>query len=141
MINIRLDAMRNRLSAACAAAGRDPATVKLLAVSKTFGSDAVLEAIAAGQSAFGENYIAEGVEKIQSLRTQQGLEWHCIGPVQSNKTRLVAEHFDWVQSVDRLKIAQRFQNAGAQGRIDHRHRFIGHQQARLQQQRAGHVDT
>ena len=106
-INIRLDAMRNRLSAACAAAGRDPASVKLLAVSKTFGIEAVLEAIAAGQLAFGENYIAEGVEKIQSLRNKPGLEWHCIGPVQSNKTRLVAEHFDWVQSVDRLKIAQR----------------------------------
>ena len=99
--------MRNRLSAACAAVGRDPTSVRLLAVSKTFSRDAVLEATASGQLAFGENYIAEGVEKIQSLCNQPGLEWHCIGPVQSNKTRLVAEHFDWVQSVDRLKIAQR----------------------------------
>ena len=107
MITSRLNVMRNRLSAACAAAGRNPAAVRLLAVSKTFGADAVLEAIAAGQLGFGENYIAEGVEKIQSLRSHPGLEWHCIGPVQSNKTRLVAEHFDWVQSVDRLKIAQR----------------------------------
>ncbi len=106
-ITSRLSAVRDRLSAACMAAGRDPASVRLLAVSKTFGSDAVLEAIAAGQLAFGENYIAEGVEKIQSLSHHRNLEWHCIGPVQSNKTRLVAEHFDWVQSVDRLKIAQR----------------------------------
>jgi pyridoxal phosphate enzyme (YggS family) len=81
--------------------------VRLLAVSKTFGEDAVRQAIAAGQLAFGENYIAEGVEKITSLKEHALLEWHCIGPVQSNKTRLVAEHFDWVQSVDRLKIAER----------------------------------
>jgi pyridoxal phosphate enzyme (YggS family) len=103
----RLSALRDRLSAACKAADRDPATVRLLAVSKTFGDDSVAQAIAAGQLAFGENYIAEGVEKIVALRRYPLLEWHCIGPVQSNKTRLVAEHFDWVQSVDRLKIAQR----------------------------------
>ena len=107
MIASRLSTVRDRLSAACKAAGRDPATVRLLAVSKTFGDDAVAQAIAAGQLAFGENYIAEGVEKIIALRQYPHLEWHCIGPVQSNKTRLVAEHFDWVQSVDRLKIAQR----------------------------------
>ena len=103
----RLSALRDRLSAACKAADRDPATVRLLAVSKTFGDDSVAQAIAAGQLAFGENYIAEGVEKIVALRQYPLLEWHCIGPVQSNKTRLVAEHFDWVQSVDRLKTAQR----------------------------------
>ena len=103
----RLSALRDRLSAACKAADRDPATVRLLAVSKTFGDDSVAQAIAAGQLAFGENYIAEGVEKIIALRQYPLLEWHCIGPVQSNKTRLVAEHFDWVQSVDRLKTAQR----------------------------------
>lgn len=107
MIASRLSTVRDRLSAACKAAGRDPASVRLLAVSKTFGADAVAQAIAAGQLAFGENYIAEGVEKIIALRQYPLLEWHCIGPVQSNKTRLVAEHFDWVQSVDRLKIAQR----------------------------------
>ncbi len=107
MIASRLSTVRDRLSAACKAAGRDPATVRLLAVSKTFGDDVVAQAIAAGQLAFGENYIAEGVEKIIALRQYPHLEWHCIGPVQSNKTRLVAEHFDWVQSVDRLKIAQR----------------------------------
>ena len=107
MIASRLSTLRDRLSAACKAAGRDPASVRLLAVSKTFGNDSVAQAIAAGQLAFGENYIAEGVEKIVALRQHPLLEWHCIGPVQSNKTRLVAEHFDWVQSVDRLKIAQR----------------------------------
>ena len=106
-ITSRLKAVRDRLSAACKAAGRDPTSVRLLAVSKTFGDDAVVQAIAAGQLAFGENYISEGVEKINALRQYAALEWHCIGPVQSNKTRLVAEHFDWVQSVDRLKIAQR----------------------------------
>ena len=107
MIASRLKAVRDRLSAACEAADRDPASVRLLAVSKTFGDDAVVQAVAAGQLAFGENYIAEGVEKISALRQYPDLEWHCIGPIQSNKTRLVAEHFDWVQSVDRLKIAQR----------------------------------
>ena len=106
-----LQLVRDRMAAACQAAGRDPASVRLLAVSKTFGADAVREAAAAGQYAFGENYIAEGVDKMLALRSSPpegpALEWHCIGPVQSNKTRLVAEHFDWVQSVDRLKIAQR----------------------------------
>ena len=105
-----LQLVRDRITTACVAAGRNPATVRLLAVSKTFGPDAVADAATDGQRAFGENYIAEGVEKILTLRQQPAvpaLEWHCIGPVQSNKTRLVAEHFDWVQSVDRLKIAQR----------------------------------
>lgn len=102
--------VRTRITQACARAGRDATDVKLLAVSKTFAPAAVAEALAAGQHAFGENYIQEGVEKILSLRASHpaaALEWHCIGPVQSNKTRLVAGHFDWVQSVDRLKIAQR----------------------------------
>ena len=102
-----LQSVRDRITTACFAAGRKPSDVRLLAVSKTFGVDAVLQAASDGQRAFGENYIAEGVEKITALRAQAGLEWHCIGPIQSNKTRLVAEHFDWVQSVDRLKIAQR----------------------------------
>ena len=107
-----LQLVRDRITTACFAANRNPATVRLLAVSKTFGAGAVAEAASDGQRAFGENYIAEGVEKILALREPQSaagaaLEWHCIGPIQSNKTRLVAEHFDWVQSVDRLKIAQR----------------------------------
>jgi pyridoxal phosphate enzyme (YggS family) len=80
--------------------------VQLLAVSKTFGPEAVREAHAAGQTAFGENYIQEAVEKIALLQDLP-LQWHCIGPIQSNKTRLVATHFDWAHTVDRLKIAQR----------------------------------
>ena len=98
--------VQNRIRQACAAAGRSPDRVRLLAVSKTFGPEVVREAHAAGQTAFGENYIQEAVDKITALRDLP-LEWHCIGPIQSNKTRLVAEHFDWVHSVDRLKIAQR----------------------------------
>jgi len=115
MIVRNLQLVRDRITTACVAAGRDPDSVRLLAVSKTFGADAVIDAMSDGQRAFGENYVAEGVEKILALRSWQAaqvgapavLEWHCIGPVQSNKTRLVAEHFDWVQSIDRLKIAQR----------------------------------
>ena len=98
--------IRVQIQAACQAAGRAPDSVQLLAVSKTWGTDAVRQAYAAGQTAFGENYIQEAVDKITALRDLP-LVWHCIGPIQSNKTRLVAEHFDWVHSVDRLKIAQR----------------------------------
>jgi len=101
-----LQAVQARIRVACTQAGRDPAGVQLLAVSKTFGADAVRQAHAAGQVAFGENYIQEGVEKITALAALS-LEWHCIGPVQSNKTQLVARHFDWVHSVDRSKTAQR----------------------------------
>lgn len=106
MIETNLQTVRARLAAACQAAGRRPDEVTLLAVSKTFGADAVQAAHAAGQTAFGENYIQEAVQKITKLR-HLPLVWHCIGPIQSNKTRLVAEHFDWVHTVDRLKIAQR----------------------------------
>ena len=105
-IQTQLLAVRARINAACQAAHRSPQTVTLLAVSKTFGPEAVREAYAAGQTAFGENYIQEAVEKIAALRDLP-LQWHCIGPIQSNKTRLVAEHFDWVHTIDRLKIAQR----------------------------------
>jgi pyridoxal phosphate enzyme (YggS family) len=101
-----LQTVQARIVRACEAAGRAPGSVRLLAVSKTFGPEAVREAHAAGQSAFGENYIQEAVDKIAALRDLP-LQWHCIGPIQSNKTRLVAEHFDWVHSVDRLKIALR----------------------------------
>ena len=101
-----LQHVRARIATACQRAGRGVEEVTLLAVSKTFGADAVRAAAAAGQRAFGENYIEEGVEKIAALR-DLGLMWHCIGPIQSNKTRLVAEHFDWVHTVDRLKIAER----------------------------------
>jgi pyridoxal phosphate enzyme (YggS family) len=98
--------VRAQMAAACQAAGRAAGSVQLLAVSKTWGLDAVQAAHAAGQIDFGENYIQEAVDKITSLRDLP-LVWHCIGPIQSNKTRLVAEHFDWVHSIDRLKIAQR----------------------------------
>jgi pyridoxal phosphate enzyme (YggS family) len=106
MIAGNLQAVRGRIDAACRAAGRDPAGVRLLAVSKTFGVDAIRAALQAGQTCFGENYIQEAVDKIQAL-PGYGIEWHCIGPIQSNKTRLVAEHFDWAHTVDRLKTAQR----------------------------------
>lgn len=106
MIAQNFQTVQSRLAAACHAAGRQRSAVCLLAVSKTFDAGAVAQAHAAGQIAFGENYIQEAVQKIEALR-HLGLQWHCIGPVQSNKTRLVAEHFDWVQSVDRLKTAQR----------------------------------
>ena len=101
-----LNHVRMRITKASAQAHRNPDQVSLLAVSKTFGADAVEHAYAAGQTAFGENYIQEGVQKIHALR-HLPLEWHCIGPIQSNKSKLVAENFDWVHSVDRLKIAQR----------------------------------
>ncbi len=109
MIADKLQAVRTRIDAACARSGRVAGSVRLLAVSKTFGPEAVREAAQAGQTAFGENYVQEAVDKIVRLRADgvTGIEWHCIGPLQSNKTRLVAEHFDWVQSVDRLKVAQR----------------------------------
>ena len=101
-----LQHVRQRIAAACADAGRDVNEVTLLAVSKTFGPDAVRAAHAAGQLAFGENYIQEAVEK-QALLADLPLQWHCIGPIQSNKTRLVATHFHWAQTVDRLKVAER----------------------------------
>lgn len=112
MTNIarNIEAVLQRIHAACEKSGRPVDSVALLAVTKTVSPDAIREAIAAGQRDFGENYIAEGVEKIIALQAetaQFGLQWHCIGPVQSNKTRLVAAHFDWVHSVDRLKTAQR----------------------------------
>ena len=106
VIATRLQDLRARLANACREAGRDPASVTLLAVSKTFGAPSVREAYAAGQTAFGENYIQEAVDKMTALRDLP-LQWHCIGPIQSNKTRLVAEHFDWAHTVDRLKVAQR----------------------------------
>ncbi len=105
----KFDLVRQRIALQCQRSGRDPASVALLAVSKTFPSGAVAQAWAAGQRAFGENYIQEGVDKILACRALgcEGIQWHCIGPIQSNKTRPVATHFDWVHTVDRLKIAQR----------------------------------
>ena len=103
-----LHAVQARISAACAASDRSPDSVQLLAVSKTFSAEDVRQVAVCGQLDFGENYIQEGVDKIVALQSAPyPLMWHCIGPIQSNKTKLVAEHFDWVHTVDRLKIAQR----------------------------------
>jgi pyridoxal phosphate enzyme (YggS family) len=104
----RLAGVRQRIAQACEAAGRDRASVSLLAVSKLQPAQAVRQAQQAGQRAFGENYVQEALDKMAALADlRPALEWHLIGPLQSNKTRTVAEAFDWVHSVDRLKIAQR----------------------------------
>jgi len=135
--------VRSRIERAARAAGRDPASIQLIAVSKTFPASAVVEALHLGQDAFGENHAQEAVDKIAAVRdllqrsaisganpelrnavaTTDGSaavpsrtpipQWHFIGPIQSNKTRLLAEHFDWVQSVDRLKVAQRLSDQRA----------------------------
>jgi len=103
-----LAAVQQRIALAAQLASRDPNSVSLLAVSKTFPAEDVRAAHAAGQRAFGENYVQEALTKIETLADlRASLEWHFIGPLQSNKTRPVAENFDWVHSVDRLKIAQR----------------------------------
>ena len=108
MMADKLQQVHRRIARACAAAGRPVESVTLLAVSKTFGPAAVREAFDAGQRRFGENYVQEGVDKIAALADLRAqIEWHLIGPLQSNKTRIVAEQFDWVHSVDRLKVAQR----------------------------------
>ena len=106
LISDNLTILRARLKEACHQSARTPETVRLLAVSKNFGGESVRAAMAAGQTEFGENYVQEALEKIMALNGS-GAIWHFIGPIQSNKTRDIAEHFDWVQSVDRLKIAQR----------------------------------
>jgi PLP dependent protein len=109
-ISAHLVQVRKAISEAARVAGRAPDSVSLLAVSKTFGPEAVIEAADAGQCEFGENYVQEALDKIASvkaLRPDLDLVWHFIGPLQSNKTRLVAEQVDWVHSVDRIKIAQR----------------------------------
>ncbi|ODU05355.1 MAG: YggS family pyridoxal phosphate enzyme [Thiobacillus sp. SCN 63-1177] len=102
----RLRAVQARIADAAAEAGREPATVCLLAVSKTFGDAAVRAMAACGQREFGENYVQEALEKQAALRDLP-LEWHFIGPIQSNKTRAIAEHFSWAHGIDRLKIAER----------------------------------
>ncbi len=107
-IGSNLQEVQRRIATTCEHAGRAANEVTLLAVSKTFPAAAVREAHAAGQRAFGENYVQEGLTKIDELADLRPvLEWHLIGPLQSNKTRAVAEAFDWVHTVDRLKIAQR----------------------------------
>jgi pyridoxal phosphate enzyme (YggS family) len=105
-LGAKLQDVLARIARAAQQHGRDPAEVLLLAVSKTWPAAPVAELAAAGQRAFGESYVQEGVDKIAALRSLR-LDWHFIGSLQSNKTRLVAEAFDWVHSVDRLRIAQR----------------------------------
>jgi pyridoxal phosphate enzyme (YggS family) len=107
-IGSNLQEVKRRIARAAHAAGRSEQSVTLLAVSKTFDAAAVRQALAAGQHAFGENYVQEALAKIDALADQRHrLEWHLIGPLQSNKTRAVAAAFDWVHTVDRLKIAER----------------------------------
>jgi hypothetical protein len=102
-----LEAVRGRMRAAALRAGRAPDSVRLLAASKTFGPEVLAAAAALGQRAFGENYVQEAVAKMDRLAGIAGLEWHFIGPIQSNKTRLIAERFAWVQSLERDSIARR----------------------------------
>ena len=107
-IAANIERQHARITAACTAAQRPVQSVTLLVVSKTFPAEAVRQAFAAGERRFGENYVQEGLDKIAALADlRSAIEWHLIGPLQSNKTRAVAEQFDWVHSVDRLKIAQR----------------------------------
>lgn len=103
----RLESARAEIVQATASAHRPPNSVKLLAVSKTKPVSDIMAAYEAGQRCFGENYVQEGVDKVQQLASLTDIEWHMIGPIQSNKTKVVAEHFNWVQSVDREKIARR----------------------------------
>lgn len=105
-IATQLDTVVARIRSSCHQGNRKPDAVKLLAVSKRFNADAVQQAFDHGQLAFGENYVQEGVEKIQQL-AHLALEWHFIGPIQSNKTKDIAEHFSWVHTVEREKIARR----------------------------------
>jgi hypothetical protein len=115
-IEQNLQKVHARIAAACALAERSVQSVRLLSVSKTFPASDVRAAHAAGERAFGENYVQEGVDKIAALADLRGaIEWHLIGPLQSNKTRVVAEHFDWVHSVDRLKIAERLSEQRPEG--------------------------
>jgi len=109
-IGANLQAVKERIARAAALAGRDPGTISLIAVSKTHPVEAIEEALAAGQRAFGENYVQEALEKMRRLAARpeaRGIEWHMIGPLQSNKTRSVAESFAWVHSLEREKIADR----------------------------------
>ena len=104
----RLQLVRDRIDRAVSQFGRAPGSVELLAVSKTFDAQAVRQAVQAGQHAFGENYVQEALTKMAELADLRAqLQWHLIGPLQRNKTRVVAEHFDWVHSIESAVIAQR----------------------------------
>ena len=120
-IEQNLQAVRGSIAQAADEAQRPPQDVHLLAVSKTFGADAVLQAAQAGQTAFGENYLQEALDKIAAVQAalpQGSLCWHFIGPIQSNKTRPIAEHFDWVHTVEREKIAVRLSEQRPDGLSD-----------------------
>ena len=106
-IQHNLQQIRQRIHAAAESCGRDPQQITLLAVSKTKPVSDIREAWLAGQRCFGENYVQEGVDKVAQTADLAGLEWHFIGPLQSNKSRLVAENFDWCHTLDRQKLAQR----------------------------------
>jgi pyridoxal phosphate enzyme (YggS family) len=103
--------VKARIARAASQAGRDPNSVRLLAVSKTFPPEAIRAVHALGQRAFGENYVQECAEKIDALADLTDIEWHLIGPLQSNKAALAAERFNWVQTIDRVKIAERLSRA------------------------------
>ncbi len=113
-ISANLQAVRERIAAAARKCGRQPEEITLLAVSKSWPAPALREAAAGGQKAFGENYVQEALAKIAELAALKR-EWHFIGPLQSNKTRVVAAAFDWVHSIDRLKIAERLAEQRPQG--------------------------
>ncbi len=113
-IAVSLQAVHDRIARAALAAGRRAEEVTLIAVSKTVPSERIAEARRCGQRAFGENYVQEALAKIAVLR-DLALEWHYIGPIQSNKTRAIAEHFHWVHSIDRIKIAERLAAARPAG--------------------------
>lgn len=117
-INEKLQAVNASIDSAMAAVGRPRNEVQLLAVSKTFPAEAVVEAVAAGQLAFGENYVQEALEKqaaVAKALPDTAIAWHFIGPIQSNKTRPIAASFDWVHTVERLKIAQRLSEQRPEG--------------------------
>lgn len=113
-IAANLQAVHDRIERAAQAAGRRSRDIALLAVGKTFAATYIAQAYAAGQRAFGENYVQEAVEKITQLRDLP-LEWHFIGPIQSNKTAAIAQHFQWVHSVERERVAQRLNAARPEG--------------------------
>lgn len=118
-ISQNLQAVHQRIAESAKLAGRQADTVDLLAVSKTWGADAVIEAAEAGQQSFGENYEQEALAKmlaVQAARPDLKLEWHFIGPIQSNKTRSIAAHFDWVHAVDRERIARRLSDQRPDGK-------------------------
>ena len=100
-------AILTRIDAAAAAAGRNPSEIRLVAVTKSFPPDAIRAAYALGQRAFGENYVQEAISKSEALSDLPDIEWHMIGPLQSNKARAAAQRFAWIETVDRMRIAER----------------------------------